>query len=310
MERSVATPASDEQPAELTEETGTAEPRAALADRPSRVAGEPAQLAFIETGETPASERSLAGLRRPSASDSTGRQMVSGTGVEPSGEAEMGSSTEEPLGVEPKRGSRPDDQPNAQKEEGLPDKRASGTDPIHIGVLDADTADYRQHSLLRYTGTLCGRPARILIDSGASHNIVAANWMHRHNLTGRNAQVEREVKFGNGETGKVAQVLANGKLRLNRSYGERLDLSVAHLDIDYDVILGKPWLYARNPTIDWRTDRLTFDYMGRTVTLTAIPRPSGQVLLNTMEAEELIDNGAKWFSMGRPQGGGRSHQAN
>jgi len=28
----------------------------------------------------------------------------------------------------------------------------------------------------------------------------------------------------------------------------------------YDIILGKPWLYHANPTIDWRTNTLTFTY--------------------------------------------------
>ncbi|MGH3054184.1 MAG: hypothetical protein ACRDL7_04305, partial [Gaiellaceae bacterium] len=95
-----------------------------------------------------------------------------------------------------------------------------------------------------------------------------AKWMRGHGIRGQVARTAREVKFGNGETGAVVETLVQGKMRLSRDYGERLDFSVAQLDIDYDVILGKPWLYARNPHIDWRNDRITFEYMGKTVSLT------------------------------------------
>ena len=85
--------------------------------------------------------------------------------------------------------------------------------------------------------------------------------MRQHGLCDRLSQTTRQVKFGNGETDLVSETLVQGKLRLNRLYGERLDFSVARLDIVYDVILGKPWLYAQNPDVNWRRDHLSFDYM-------------------------------------------------
>ena len=37
----------------------------------------------------------------------------------------------------------------------------------------------------------------------------------------------------------------------------------------YDAILGKPWLYHANPSIDWRTNTLTFKYGSKTITVKA-----------------------------------------
>src|SRR5215469_12677253 len=47
-----------------------------------------------------------------------------------------------------------------------------------------------------------------------------------------------------------------------QGYMEKVDFLVA--PISHDVILGKPWLDAQNPEIDWPTNRLTFkDQHGR-----------------------------------------------
>ncbi|BDA51628.1 probable transposon Ty3-G Gag-Pol polyprotein [Coccomyxa sp. Obi] len=283
--------------------TKASQPTAAFADSSTLEAGKPNRLEFSETGETSASARALAGLRRPRAPDSPGHQPPIGSGAKPEGCTEAGPSTTEPLsheGLKRGRAANSTEEPPALSGDSGDSQleRPAERDPILIVAVDADKEENREHSLLRYTGTLCGRPARILIDSGASHNIVAAKWLRQHNIKGQLESGKRQVKFGNGETDTTSETLLQAKLRLSRAYGERLDFSVAGLDIDYDIILGKPWLYGRNPRIDWRKDRVTFDFNGQPITLSCtLPHSSEQVLLNFMEAEDLIDNGAKWFAL-------------
>ena len=46
----------------------------------------------------------------------------------------------------------------------------------------------------------------------------------------------------------------------------------------YDAILGKPWLYHANPSIDWRSNKLTFQYGHKTIIVKADstkPQPLG-----------------------------------
>ena len=43
-------------------------------------------------------------------------------------------------------------------------------------------------------------------------------------------------------------------------YSENLTAQV--LDLSYDIILGKPWLTRRNPTVNWVTNEVEFSYQG------------------------------------------------
>jgi hypothetical protein len=54
------------------------------------------------------------------------------------------------------------------------------------------------------------------------------------------------------------------KLELGTYYTSGIQAQVITLQ-RYDAILGKPWLYHANPTIDWRTNTLTFQYGSKTI---------------------------------------------
>ena len=57
-------------------------------------------------------------------------------------------------------------------------------------------------------------------------------------------------------------------LYLGHYYITGLSAQVIKLQ-QYDVILEKPWLYHANPTIDWRTNKLTFKYGSKTIIVKA-----------------------------------------
>ena len=76
-------------------------------------------------------------------------------------------------------------------------------------------------------------------------------------------------------------------------------ISAQVLDLQrYDVILGKPWLFHANPTIDWRKNTMTFNYGTRTIHVKANPEISDTTcnsihisrhqLANTPTTEELF----------------------
>src|ERR1051325_156970 len=50
----------------------------------------------------------------------------------------------------------------------------------------------------------------------------------------------------------------------------------------YDVILRKIWLYNANPTIDWKTNTLTFSFSSKPLTITADNNKLNQLECNTI----------------------------
>ena len=80
--------------------------------------------------------------------------------------------------------------------------------------MGSTTTDKREHSLLRFTGTLCGRNAEILVDGGASHNVVSVEWLRRHDIRGQVSGDAREIKLGNGEVSSMREKVNNTKYSL------------------------------------------------------------------------------------------------
>ncbi|CAH1759351.1 11997_t:CDS:2 [Entrophospora sp. SA101] len=68
------------------------------------------------------------------------------------------------------------------------------------------------------------------------------------------------------------EISANIKeLKLGTYHTSDISAQVIHLQ-RYDVILGKPWLYHANPSVDWRTNTLTFRYGPKTIVVPADTR--------------------------------------
>ncbi|KAJ9534678.1 hypothetical protein QJQ45_002951 [Haematococcus lacustris] len=56
------------------------------------------------------------------------------------------------------------------------------------------------------------------------------------------------------------------------TYRDRLQLSMANIpNPSFDIVLGKPWLAAKNPCVDWINNVVRLDHAGSTHTLTPPP---------------------------------------
>src|SRR3954451_11477066 len=86
-------------------------------------------------------------------------------------------------------------------------------------------------------------------------NFVAASTVEKNALN-TIPVVNIPLSFANGTKSSCNKSVAAASLCFEH-HGEKLDFRVAPLT-HYDVILGKPWLETWNPTINWRTNTITF----------------------------------------------------
>lgn len=111
-------------------------------------------------------------------------------------------------------------------------------------------------------GFINGQPARILIDSGASGNFLAAEFTKQHSFR-TTQQSSFPVTFADGRAAPNGGLVKRAQLRCQR-YKSRLDFNVLPLH-GVDAILGLPWLTKYNPVIDWTAGNLQFQHRKRSV---------------------------------------------
>ena len=99
-------------------------------------------------------------------------------------------------------------------------------------------------------GRLDGLAASILVDSGSSGNFVAKSFVTTNGIKCQNLDSNevRKVRLANGSMEDVNERV---EAMLNMGmYAERVEFTVIELQT-YDVILGMPWLFEKNPDVDW-----------------------------------------------------------
>jgi hypothetical protein len=110
--------------------------------------------------------------------------------------------------------------------------------------------------LLRFQGTICRKPALILIDSGSTGDFVSQAFIHRHDLVTQPISPQ-QVTVANGASINTKSELHQARLHID-SFTDSVTLTALPLDCPYDAILGMPWLRRHNPHIDWQQSRLEF----------------------------------------------------
>jgi hypothetical protein len=118
-----------------------------------------------------------------------------------------------------------------------------------------------EHRLIKLVGTLAGKPARFLVDSGASHTYVSKSFVTKHSLPtvtkDDDSSVRLSVTLADGTINSSDGSLESVSVRI-ASYSDDLDFAVTKLSSAYDAILGMSWLHRYNPTIDWKDGTISF----------------------------------------------------
>jgi len=109
------------------------------------------------------------------------------------------------------------------------------------------------HALMNVAGTICDKPVRILVDSGATNNLC------RQNLSS-NVVAMKKVSIQGFDGRSTPQQSVNEISATIKFDGWTFtDQKFTEWDLGskkFDVILGKPWFYQYNPTIDWRLNKV------------------------------------------------------
>ena len=115
--------------------------------------------------------------------------------------------------------------------------------------------------LIMLDGTLAGKPARFLLDSGASHLYVSKAFVTKHSLstvaTDDDSSVRLTVTLADGSVIPSDGALESAAVRIS-TYSDDLDFAVTSLTLKYDAILGMSWLRRFNPIIDWSVGTISF----------------------------------------------------
>lgn len=148
---------------------------------------------------------------------------------------------------------------------------------------------------MHFSGKVGRCDATILLDSGASFNFISAafiakNQMKTHKLNGPT------VQLADGKIYQCTESLPTANLKIG-PYLTKIPLLVLPL-IGRDVILGSPWLYTANPSINWRKRSVTLRQFGQEVVL--IPEtpktpenPEKAEQLSALQAYHELRRGAK-----------------
>lgn len=127
------------------------------------------------------------------------------------------------------------------------EKSPGKRETVEQATMTALTAD-NQHQLLVFDATISGRPAKVMLDSGASRDFISRRLVSQLGLATSKA-ARTSVVLADGSVNMSARQCRAIQINIG-SYTTTRDLLLTDLQ-QYDVILGKPWLTSVNPDIDW-----------------------------------------------------------
>ena len=144
-----------------------------------------------------------------------------------------------------------------------------------------------EHELLVLKGTVNGVPVSCLIDSGASHNFFSTCMIARVGGTTSCLSDSLCINLADGRKTMCSREQATIDLRF-RGFRDNVTGVVAPIS-KYEMILGKPWLYKYNPSIDFRKNYVDFKEANQDVNTGGTPSRESR-LTEAMEAKPAESN--------------------
>lgn len=112
------------------------------------------------------------------------------------------------------------------------------------------------HELIRLKAKCRGEVLDVLVDSGASEDYIDPKVVMKLRLPTLQLH-RRHVRLANGTLQDAGRVVPDLRFRIGQ-FRDRRPFVITQL-AQYDIILGKPWLTAHNPAIDWVSNTITIE---------------------------------------------------
>ena len=108
-----------------------------------------------------------------------------------------------------------------------------------------------------------GRTLRAMIDSGATGNFIDQEAVLNNGFRTKRKKKPYQLTTLDGgalgpDQGRVSLETEQMVMKSVRGHTEDIQFDVTTLGT-HIVVLGMPWLYEHNPSIDWWNERITFD---------------------------------------------------
>lgn len=124
--------------------------------------------------------------------------------------------------------------------------------PIIFDRLTVGSGEFqhqRENELLRMDGVLDGRPVKIMLDSGASNNVIRPG-IAKKIVKVAATKVER---FDGTLTATKLIRRCKGDVTMGNYEFKDLEFTEWELPPSHDIIFGKPWFTKYQPQVNWRT---------------------------------------------------------
>ena len=175
---------------------------------------------------------------------------------------------------------------------------------IELATLEPETDPEKsgiRGELLRTEANVGQTVARVLIDAGATHNVVTFSFCRAANISLRHNKKTRQAVSTLLDGGTTVDVYLDVNIEISIQ-GWRHSIKCVAMDTEsrYDIVLGKPWHYDHQPVINWTTNSIDIKHKNmRTTTFRAI----------TKFAEDQIAYGLNTITMSSARRLQRKHQA-
>ena len=139
--------------------------------------------------------------------------------------------------------------------------------------------------------TVNGVRAQVLIDGGAEINAISEDFVRLHNIRTTDLSHVDSFDIVGAAPGAVAERCRKKCMNLKVVGPKNVTFRVKHsfvTRLNCDVILGKPWLAAHNPRINWRKNLLHFAFPNGTVTWKA--NSTGVSSMNGLRSAKQINS--------------------